>query len=145
MKAKMLILILIAAVFSGNAIAQPKFDPNCKQNGPQYFGIPDLTEEQKTELQKMKTAHMKEVLPLKNALNEKQAHLKTISTGDNPDINAIYSEIDKIGQLKTEIQKKRAKHRQDIRQILTEDQRIIFDMHADKMHKQHRQEIQHGM
>jgi Spy/CpxP family protein refolding chaperone len=83
-------------------------------------------------MQKLRTAHMKEVMPLKNQLNELEAHLKTLTTGTNPDMNVIYAEIEKMGKIKTDLQKMKAKHHQDVRKLLTDEQRVMFDMHSGK-------------
>lgn len=137
MKTNYLVVILAVTLFSGTLTAQNGMGKNCNSQGNCSIGIPDLTESQKTEIQKLKTAHMKEVMPLKNQLNEMQARLKTLTTANNPDMNAINAEIDKIGKIKTDLQKMKAKHHQDIRKLLTEDQRVMFDMHSGKGCGQH--------
>jgi Spy/CpxP family protein refolding chaperone len=104
----------------------------CNMQGGGFLGIPDLTDNQMKELQRIKMEHMKEVMPLKNELDEKEAHLRTLATAANPDINAIYAEIEKIGLIRTDLQKKKAKMEQDIRKVLTEEQRLFFDMHSGK-------------
>jgi Spy/CpxP family protein refolding chaperone len=169
MKANYLVLLLVISLFAGHVTAQPNFNQGCNRHGHNgmhgqcnmngqsgmqgqclmqgqgFFGIPDLSDDQKKELQKLKTEHMKEVMPLKNEMNEKQAHLVTLSSAANPDINAIYAEIEKIGQIKIDLQKKKAKFEQDIRKLLTDEQRLFFDMHSAKSCMNHQQEMKHGM
>jgi Spy/CpxP family protein refolding chaperone len=56
-----------------------------------------------------------------------EAHQKTLSTADKADMNAIYKNIEEIGEVKTEIAKVQAKEHQDVRNLLTEEQLLSFD------------------
>ena len=86
-----------------------------------------LTPEQKKSIFELKSKLMKSVLPIKNSIGEKKAHLKTLSTVDNPDMNAINSTIDDIASLRGQIMKLHMANRQEIRKLLTDNQRVIFD------------------
>lgn len=97
------------------------------------MGIKDLTEEQKQKMKSLRMTHQREMLQLKNQLNEKKAHLKTLETADNADINAINKTIEEMGSIKTDMLKKRAAHKQEVRKILTDEQRLKFDTkHSQK-------------
>ena len=135
MKNKSLIITTMFIFLAAGIFAQPnKMQQNKKGQG-MFMNIPDLTDAQQTKLKEMRTAHMKEMMPMKNELKEKQAHLQTLQTADKPDMNAINKEIDEIGVIKTSMAKKHAAFRQEVRKILTDDQRVYFDMHAGQMHK----------
>jgi Spy/CpxP family protein refolding chaperone len=114
---------LLATVFmmglSGTVLAQHE-GGNCDKL--------NLTAEQKTQIEKLKTAHMKEMIGLKNQLQEKKAHLHTVSTVDKVDMVEVNKTIDEIGALKTEMMKKKEAHKQEVRKLLTEEQRLKFDM-----------------
>ena len=101
------------------------------------YGIPNLTEDQKKKIKELKTPLHKEVLPLRNQLAEKRAHLKTLQTAEKADLKSINSTIDEMSQLQSQIMKRRAAHTQAIRVILTDDQRIAFDMRASSGRKFH--------
>jgi Spy/CpxP family protein refolding chaperone len=90
----------------------------------------ELSDEQQINIDALKLAHQKKMLPLKNELNEKQARMKTLQTAEVPDMKAINSLIDEMGTIKTKMAKERATQHQEIRKLLTEEQRIKFDMHA---------------
>jgi Spy/CpxP family protein refolding chaperone len=107
--------------------------------------IPDLTEEQQTKIHELRTAHMKAMLKYRNEINEKEARLNTLQTEDNADMDKIYKVIDEIGALETEMNKKNALLRQEIRQLLNDDQRVFFDTRPfNKEHCiYHRQEKWH--
>ena len=143
MKTRSVIIIALMIFVSGSIFAQGNPNANNKKGDRLFMNIPDLTEDQKDQIKEMRTMHMKEVMPLRNELNEKEAHLQTISVGDNVDLNKVYATIDEIAEIKVNTAKKRAAFRQDVRKILTEDQRVFFDMHAGHkknkhmMHKPH--------
>lgn len=127
----------MAMFLTTSLIAQPNknkrnFD---RPRGDKFMHIPDLTDAQKTEIKKLRTALMSDMLPLRNQLRELQAHRQTISTGDNVNMKDVYKNIDDISAVKTKMAKKRADHRQAVRKLLTKDQRVIFDMHRGRKHK----------
>ena len=95
-------------------------------------GIKGLTDDQKLKMEKMETSHQKELLQLRNQKCEKESHLKTLEFSDNADLGAINKTIDEIGALKVDMMKKCAAHKQEVRKILTDEQRLQFDLKADK-------------
>ncbi len=125
------LLILLVSLNMGNLMAQKTDSLKLSQHRHRMgslYGIPNLTDDQKKKLQELRTPHAKEVLPLENQLGEKKAHLRTLQTADKADLVAINSTIDEMAQLQSQLMKKRAAHTQAIRKILTDDQRIAFDM-----------------
>ncbi len=128
---KQVILIMIAfALFAGNVFAQPggmKDKPFHSPKQDHFPKIPDLSEEQKEQIKKLKTDHLKAVLPLKNQMREKEAHLQTLSTGENVNMELVNKTIEEIGEIRTQLMKNKAAHRQQIRNLLSEEQRLFFD------------------
>jgi len=124
-----IITIILTSLLVGVSLAQPpgKREPHPEKGERFLERIPDITDEQKEQIKDLKTDHMKEVLPLRNQIDEKQARMKTLSTAEKVDMAKINKTIEEIGELKITIAKKRAVHRQEIRNILTEDQRVVFD------------------
>lgn len=116
----------------------------CCMMGPRHMGmkgmpeIPDLTDEQKGQLDKLQVEHMKAVQPLLNKMMEKRAELHTLSTAEEVNMGKINSLIEEIGKIRTEMMKEREKHHQSVRKILNEKQRLIFDSRS--MHRQHMME-----
>lgn len=92
--------------------------------------IPDLTDGQKEQIQALRLENQEAMLPIRNELNEKQAQLRTLTTGDNVDVDAAIALIEEIGTLQTEQMKLHLQHRMAVRGLLTEEQRIVFDTHA---------------
>jgi Spy/CpxP family protein refolding chaperone len=91
------------------------------------LNLPDLSEEQIDKIKDLRTANMKIMLDLRNQTQEKRARLKTLQSADKPDMNTINATIDEIAVLQAKKGKTHAAHRQEIRSILTDDQRVIFD------------------
>ena len=89
--------------------------------------IPNLTDEQETKINDLRTAHIKEVTPLRNQLNEKMARLQTLESTEKPDMNEINKTIDEISQIKATLMKKGAAHRNDVASQLTDDQKVFFN------------------
>ncbi|UCH14641.1 MAG: periplasmic heavy metal sensor [Bacteroidales bacterium] len=100
--------------------------------------IPDISEDQEMKIQKLKTAHMKEMLKFKSELEEKNARLKSLQTADDVDMDKIYKVIDEIGSIETKMTKERADMHQEIRALLTDEQRVHFDIQylKNRKHKQ---------
>ncbi len=138
------IMLFIAAslIITGSAFAQPIMQPadmgmqrmHSKEHAEHMPMVPDLTEKQKEQIKQLRTEHLKAMLPLKNQLMEKRARLHTISTSENVNMKEINNMIEEIGAIKTRLMKERAAHRQEIRTLLTQEQRLMFDMHL-RQHK----------
>lgn len=89
----------------------------------------DLNEEQTKGIKEIRLSGQKEMLPYRNLLREKNARLRTLTTSDTYDQNAVDQIIDEISEIRAEMLSMRIAHRQQIREILTEEQRIKFDAH----------------
>lgn len=86
-----------------------------------------LTDAQKEAFKQSRLAMQKQLLPIQNELGEAEAHQKTLMTAEKPDLAAINKNIEKIGSLRVEMAKIRAKSRLDMRAQLTEEQRLKLD------------------
>ena len=135
------IFIPVFVLFILTVNPQQLFTQDVKPEGDcmkaKKHGIPDLTEEQKEKIEAVKLDHKKQKMQLKNELNEKMAHKKTLMTSDDVDMQEINKTIDEIGAIKTEMMKKDAAHIQEIRSLLTDEQRIYFDSHRHHAVKRH--------
>ena len=97
--------------------------------------IPDLTEDQEQAIEKLKTSHLKKANAFRADLKVLKAELNKLELAENPDRKKINSKIDEVFVLKAKMAKEASNHRQEVRSLLTEDQRVIFDAHARKRHK----------
>ncbi len=94
---------------------------------PVLPGIPNLTKEQSESIHKLQINVAQAKFPLENNVREKEARLHTISTVKVPDMQAIEKQIDEIARVKVQLAKLQAAHDQDIRKVLDDEQRLIFD------------------
>ena len=102
---------------------------NQRGAGPE-LRIPNLTEEQKTQIHQIRTSGQIAALPVKNQLREKKAKLITLTTADKYDAKAVNAVVDDISKLEKTIMLFQIEHKQQIRSVLTEEQRIVFDSFA---------------
>ena len=137
-KIKSLASLILVLLFSMSIYAQ-----DMQEKGK--CNLPNLTEEQQKKIDELKVPHQKEMLMLRNQLQEKKAHLQTIRTADKVDMNAINTTIDEIGAIQVDKMKKREAHKQDVRKLLTDEQRVAFDMRQCKKGKGHGRGMGYGM
>lgn len=87
-----------------------------------------LTDEQKMKADKMHLELKKAMSILEAKANLKEAELNDLITQDNPDTNAIQSNISDIMEIKKEMMIKKYDHMVEMRSILTPEQRLSFDL-----------------
>lgn len=126
-------LTLAAVMIGGIAMSAQAQDKPCCPQGGQKCKIADLTADQQTKIDELKTAMMKDMLSYKNQIAEKKAHLKTLAMADQADMTAINKTVDELYALKAELAKKKEAHIQEVRKVLTPEQRLQFDMMHAKM------------
>ena len=88
----------------------------------------NLTEAQRTSFKEGMIALHKQLQPLRNQIGEAEAHQKTLTTAEKPDLGAINKNIEKIGDLRVQMAKILAKQRLEMRAQLTDEQRLKFDV-----------------
>ncbi|MBN2682193.1 MAG: Spy/CpxP family protein refolding chaperone [Bacteroidales bacterium] len=127
--------MVMLMVFTQTSFAQEaQKDADCKGHG-KLAGL-DLTDDQQKQVDALKTTHLKENLQIKNQIKEKEAQLNTLESADKADMTKINKTIDEISALKAELHKKNAAHKQEIRKILNDEQRVKFDAHQGRMEGQ---------
>lgn len=151
---KMLIAIIVAATFiagtTSGLFAQQeqghrKMDgKECHKNfkkdghGMKCDKLPGITEEQKQKIRDLKTANLKPQTQLRNQIAEKRARLNTLQAADEVDMKAINKTIDEMTALRAEMQKNMVALHQDIRKLLTDEQRAIYDSRKGKRKSGHK-------
>jgi len=147
-------LIILAAIFtSSNIYAQrmQRLDGNQKANAMRMHQNPgqgmgnqnmgqkgmgmmglNLSEEQVGKMEEFRTNHLKEMLPIKNEMQEKRANLRTLTTAENVNQKEIDKVVDEIANLTSKQMKLQIAHQQQMRALLTEDQRVLFDSRAGR-------------
>ena len=89
--------------------------------------IPDLTQDQKEKISELRIDMLKETQPLRNQIEELRAAFHSLMTSDNPDTKAIEKNIDERTKLQSELMKSHAGSRLAMSNLLTDDQRVIFN------------------
>lgn len=120
-------MLIAAIVFLGSTQLQAQKGKNCDKTGQGQCKIPNLTDDQAKQISGLKVSHQKEMLQFRNQMQEKRARLNTLRTADKPDMAAINKVVEEMGGLHTQMMKKREAHRQDVRKLLTEEQKVFFD------------------
>lgn len=87
----------------------------------------NLTDDQQEQISQLRTKHLKEVTPLRNELNEKRARLHTLQTAEKPNQKEIDKVIDEMATIRANIQKKGSAHRIAVSNLLTEEQKVVFN------------------
>ncbi|MEI8202306.1 MAG: periplasmic heavy metal sensor [Bacteroidota bacterium] len=139
MKSKLFTALIAILILSGNLYSQPepKDKKECKkhemENPPMFLpgapplNIPGLTPEQHEKLKAADMNHLEAVIPLRTQIVEKQSQLVILLTSKTFDNNQANTLADDIGKLRAEILKQDILHDQNMRLILTREQRIHFD------------------
>lgn len=105
---------------------------------------PFFTEEQKEAMKEIRLETAKEMKPLRNELRELNARHQTLTTAEEAKLDAIYKNIEKMADVKTEMAKIRAKQHQEVRGLLTEEQLLKFDNQKEMMRKKGQRSFENG-
>ncbi len=89
--------------------------------------IPDLSKEQIDKIKLLNQQLRKQILSFDAQIMEKEAKLQTQKIADKPDIRAMNGLIDDISTLHGSIMKLLNETHFKIRDLLTEDQKLVFD------------------
>lgn len=144
MKTRIVTLALIAVfLFSGTAIAQRgegrregrNFADRREQvrENRQSRPLQNFTTEQLENMQKLRLESEKQVKPYQDQIRELRARHQTLITAEKTDIKAIESNLEKMAEVQLSMAKIRAKHHQELRAQLTEEQRLQFDKRRGMM------------
>jgi len=145
LSSSLLIIMMIAAMsMTTTVFAQGRGNGQGMKKGNQMgqmmSKIPDLSKEQMQKIKSLRIEMMKQVTPMKAELQELKAHLRTLSIAEKVDLEMIDKTIDRITSLQNKMMKIHAKFRQEVRSILNDKQRVVFDSMSGHMmggHKGH--------
>jgi len=92
----------------------------------------NLSSEQEVAIRAIMLDCKKETLPLNNELGEKKARLRTLSSADEYDVAALNNVVDEMSELNASIQKVNLAKKEEIRALLNDDQKILFDSNPQR-------------
>lgn len=102
----------------------PPMEQRDHERGPK---IPNLTEEQETQLKGLHVAMEKSSLPIQNQIAEKEARLKTITTASEINLKDAGRVIQEISDLKTQLMTLRVENLVKMKEILTDEQELALN------------------
>ncbi len=106
--------------------------------------IPDLTEEQEAQIKSLRLEQLERNTQHRSAMDEKRARKRSLMTEADPDMSAVNNVIDDMTALRNTQMKENVNHRQAVRELLTEEQRVIFDSRTGRMNRGRAQSAQAG-
>lgn len=83
----------------------------------------DLTAEQREQIHALREAHLKDIKPLQDHLHVKSRELRGLWLGSAPDRESILPLQREVRALRRQLMEKLRAYRQEVRQILTPEQR----------------------
>lgn len=109
------------------------------QRGPQaMLRMLDLNNDQKEQIKAIMLNGKKESIPFENQLREKKARLRTLSSGNTYDVQALNIVADEMAEIQASIKKIHIAKKGEIRALLTDDQKVIFDAMPDRRERMKR-------
>jgi Spy/CpxP family protein refolding chaperone len=134
-------ILPIVALVSGTGISAGVFadsphsghgsmSPGMYMHGKSWMG--DLTDEQQSKIDQLRLKYKQQKYLLKAKIQQAKTELALLITTDSPNQGAIDKKIDQIVDLKREKMKLKAGHKIEVRKLLTDAQRVHFDMHVLK-------------
>ena len=124
MKKGSIILGIIATFMMISAL--PGLAQQYRQPGMTYPNNPNLTPEQIAKIEELTLEFQKDILPMETQLQTLYMELESLSYGNTGE--AKFNEVNKkIDTLEMELEKRHMAHENQIRALLTEEQRVIFD------------------
>ena len=138
MKTKKLTMLLFVMIFTGmsiNSFAQRgnmqgqnfQIGQNINPQNEWMCPIPDLTEDQQAKIEVLRLKNQKKMTKKRNLMQEKRAHLVTLKSEDVLNMKEINKTIDQIADMNSEMMKDQIANQQEVRNLLTDDQKIFFD------------------
>lgn len=91
--------------------------------------IPDLTQDQQDEIKALRTAHWEAMQEYRTDMRILREEMDDLTSGSDYDAKAANKKIEEISSLKEKMMKARLAHRSSVRNLLTDEQKVVFDNH----------------
>jgi len=145
------LMISSTAIFAQGARGNNRANQNmtgqndCIQRGERMAYL-NLTIEQSTQVNALYVDLAKQLNPLRLDLQEKKIQLDRLMIADQPDKSAIMNKADEMSEIRLEMQKLRLGNRMEVRALLDDDQKALFDARTNgkKNHKKGRRSNGNG-
>lgn len=94
---------------------------------------PVFTEEQLEKIEAIHESHSDERAKLTNRLKVIRVEMQDLLNDDSPDLNALENKLEEASEVKLELQKLRLQIHKEIRPLLDDDQKVLFDRGLGRM------------
>ncbi len=125
--ALLMVMLLISSQSFGQRNRTMRQDRPANPQEGVCLNLDDLSEEQESKITELRTAQLGQRLEHRNQMDELRARKRTLQTQPDADLSAINQVIDQMSDLRSDMMKQAAAHRQQVRELLTDEQRVIFD------------------
>lgn len=99
---------------------------NCKGQGGRRDML-QLSDEQKEQMTKLRVDHSKAIKPLKDKMRELKSKQMNMMGSDGPDMKGLMANVEELISIRNKVMKKKVAHRMQVRNLLNEDQRILWN------------------
>jgi len=109
--------------------------PQMSRKGKGFCNALGLTEKQQDQMKDLRMAHQNATQNLREEMQELRLKQKHLLNDEQPNKNAILSNLDRISAIQNQLAKERVKNQKEIRDILDKDQLVLFLSRPYNMHK----------
>ncbi len=126
---KSFVIITLMVVAGLAAMAQPAGPgKGMREHSPLLADrIPDLTEDQRDQIHELRKSFMEYSLEKRAKLKVLHSEYEYLLISDEKDLNALDRNIEERIAIRAEMMKEKTRMRLSIRDLLTEEQQVIFD------------------
>ena len=124
---KLWIVSLIMIMFFSIDLSAQRQGRGMNQPRGVCMDLPDLTEQQEEQINALRIKQIEKSNLHRAKMDELRTKKRSLGLENNPNMNAINSIIDEMSAEQTQHMKDVEQHRQNIRKLLTDEQRVVFD------------------
>ena len=139
---KLMSTIGVIALLMGTSFAQDAAQSKEMRQGKQgkhqamLQELPDLTENQKAQIKDIREESREKMEPQREEMKKLRSKMMELKSAENPDQEQINRLIDEQAKLKAQMEKTRTASELKVRELLTPEQRKVFDtQQKEKMQK----------
>lgn len=104
----------------------------------------NLTTEQIKQIDGFRTDFRKAQIDVRADMQKLRLELKELMQVDNPNQKAIDAQLEKIQDKELALEKLRVRHQLEVRSLLTDEQKVLFDQHSFDRGRGHSGKGRHG-
>lgn len=139
---KLMSTIGVIALLMGTSFAQDAAPSKEMRQGKQgkhqamLEELPDLTENQKAQIKDIREESREKMEPQRDEMKKLRSKMMELKSAEKPDQEQINKLIDEQAKLKAQMEKNRTASELKVRELLTPEQRKVFDaQQKEKMQK----------